>query len=366
MDNCKIFHWRKHPLALCLEIFHSFALTLLEIAFIIETMIESSKSGKSIGCSVAINNRLETSRHWWNLRPFFCGGLSAVAGHVNNAWSQIDSSSHASPSSQWLPGLQAGAPLFPSSDWLCLEGSGGDGKSPAPFSHAVLAASAPHCSDLFVCCWHSTLGPLVNFSQGCSGTELSFGYLLSPWTFLKGKSAAQLHSQCSCSIFLCFSFPPKERALWLAVMQWRSLARVTVVGSSSFLMFHTLIQPPSPLFSVFFFFFASFLSHTDVWCWCGKHASRFQWSSLENRGGYRRPLTQGSRWGVRWSWAPSPAPHGVWAWPRHHIIHILKASWTETMEHKESKETYHPRPRPTPSNRVPQTALACQNWNWPE
>lgn len=36
---------------------------LLEIAFIIETMIESSKSGKSIGCSVAINNRLETSRH---------------------------------------------------------------------------------------------------------------------------------------------------------------------------------------------------------------------------------------------------------------------------------------------------------------
>lgn len=36
---------------------------LLEIAFITETMLESSKSGKSIGCSVAINNRLETSRH---------------------------------------------------------------------------------------------------------------------------------------------------------------------------------------------------------------------------------------------------------------------------------------------------------------
>ena len=55
--------FKKHPLAPCLEIFPSFALTLLEIAFIIETMIESSKSGKSIGCSVAINNRLETSRH---------------------------------------------------------------------------------------------------------------------------------------------------------------------------------------------------------------------------------------------------------------------------------------------------------------
>lgn len=69
------------------NISHSFHQTLLEIAFITETMIESSKSGKSIGCSVAINNRLETSRHWWNLRPFLCGGLSAVAMHVNNACS---------------------------------------------------------------------------------------------------------------------------------------------------------------------------------------------------------------------------------------------------------------------------------------
>lgn len=42
---------------------YSSPFALLEIAFIIETMIESSKSGKSIGCSVAINNRLETSRH---------------------------------------------------------------------------------------------------------------------------------------------------------------------------------------------------------------------------------------------------------------------------------------------------------------
>lgn len=125
---------------------------------------------------------------------------------MNNAWSQKDSSLLASLSTHWLPGLQAGAPLFPSSDWLCLEGSEGDGKSPAPFSHTALAASTPHCSDLFVCCWHSTLGPLVNFSQGCSGTELSSGYLLSPQTFLKGKSASQLHSHGFCSIFLSFSF----------------------------------------------------------------------------------------------------------------------------------------------------------------
>ena len=142
---------KKPPLAPGSEIFHSFAQTLLEIAFIIETMIESSKSGKSIGCSVAINNRLETSRHWWNPRPFLCGGLSAVAVHVNNAWSQIDSCSLSSPSTHRLRGSRAGAPRFPGSDWLCLEGSGGDGKSPAPFSHAVLAASAPRCSDLCVC-----------------------------------------------------------------------------------------------------------------------------------------------------------------------------------------------------------------------
>lgn len=104
---------KKHLLAPCLEISHSFGLTLLEIAFIIETMIESSKSGKSIGCSVAINNRLETSRHWWNLRPFLCGGLSAVALHVNNAWSQIDSSFLPSSSTHWLPGLQAGRHFSP-------------------------------------------------------------------------------------------------------------------------------------------------------------------------------------------------------------------------------------------------------------
>lgn len=117
--------------------------------------------------------------------------------HVNNAWSQIDSSSHSSPSTHWLPSLQAGAALFPSSDWLCLEGTEGDGKSPAPFSHAVLAALAPHCSDLCVCCWHSTLEPLVNFSWGCGGPELSFGYLLLLQTFLKGKSTALLRSRDS-------------------------------------------------------------------------------------------------------------------------------------------------------------------------
>lgn len=186
--NSGTFQSKKLPLAPCLEIFHSFARTLLELVFIIETMIESSKSGKSIGCSVAINNRLETSRHWWNLRPFLCGGLSAVAVHVNNAWSQIDSGSLARSLALPLAGclaLQAGAPLFPSSDWLCLEGSGGDGKSPAPFSRTVLAALAPHCSDLFVGCRRSTLGPLVNFSRGCGGTELSSGYLLSPRTFLR-------------------------------------------------------------------------------------------------------------------------------------------------------------------------------------
>ena len=236
---------------------YSSPFALLEIAFIIETMIESSKSGKSIGCSVAINNRLETSRHWWNLRPFLCGGLSAVAVHVNNAWSQIDSSSLSSPSTHWQPGLQAGAPLFPSSDWLCLEGSGGDGKSPAPFSHAVLAASAPHCLDLCVCCRHSTLGPLVNFSRGCSGTELSFGYLLSPQTFLKGKSAAQLRSQGPFSIFHPFLFI-RQSALWSSVMQCRSCATITVASPS---MFHTPIPPADPptilpftVFSFFFFF----------------------------------------------------------------------------------------------------------------
>lgn len=106
-DLCKAT-CKKHLLAACLEISHSFHQTLLEIAFITETMIESSKSGKSIGCSVAINNRLETSRHWWNLRPFLCGGLSAVAMHVNNAWSQIDSDSPSCPNTHWLPGSQAG------------------------------------------------------------------------------------------------------------------------------------------------------------------------------------------------------------------------------------------------------------------
>lgn len=224
-------------------------------------MIESSKSGKSIGCSVAINNRLETSRHWWNLRPFLCGGLSAVAVHVNNAWSQIDSSSLSSPSTHWQPGLQAGAPLFPSSDWLCLEGSGGDGKSPAPFSHAVLAASAPHCLDLCVCCRHSTLGPLVNFSRGCSGTELSFGYLLSPRTFLKGKSAAQLHSQGPFSIFHPFLFTRQSRH---CDHQWCSVA-VVPQSPLLLLLLPRCSTPWSPLpthplssLSLSFFFFKIF------------------------------------------------------------------------------------------------------------
>jgi len=117
-DKSKWFIGRSTHEATRLEIFHSFAPTLLEIAFIIETMIESSKSGKSIGCSVAINNRLETSRHWWNPRPFFCGGLSAVAVHVNNAWSQIDSSSLSSPSTltAWLTGWGA---TFPQ-QWLAV------------------------------------------------------------------------------------------------------------------------------------------------------------------------------------------------------------------------------------------------------
>lgn len=237
---------------------YSSPFALLEIAFIIETMIESSKSGKSIGCSVAINNRLETSRHWWNLRPFLCGGLSAVAVHVNNAWSQIDSSSLSSPSTHWQPGLQAGAPLFPSSDWLCLEGSGGDGKSPAPFSHAVLAASAPHCLDLCVCCRHSTLGPLVNFSRGCSGTELSFGYLLSPRTFLKGKSAAQLHSQGPFSIFHPFLFSRQSRH---CDHQWCSVA-VVPQSPLLLLLLPRCSTPRSPLpthplssLSLSFFFF---------------------------------------------------------------------------------------------------------------
>lgn len=44
---------------------------------------------------------------------------------------------------------------------------------------------------------------------------------------------------------------------------------------------------------------------------------------------------------------PVQPPHGVRAWPRHHIIRSLKASWTESMEHKGSKKTYHPRPHPS-------------------
>lgn len=140
-------------------------------------------------------------------------------------------------------------------------------------------------------------------------------------------------------------------------MPFRSHATITAVASASSLMFHTLISPlPAPVLthplSPFSLSlkkkkkFEHFLSHADVWCWCGKHPLHSPWFSLENQGA-RRPLTQGSRWGVRWSWAPSPAPHGVRAWLRQHIIHILKASWTESIEHKESKETYHPRPHPT-------------------
>lgn len=321
------------------------------MAFNIETMLESSKSGKSIGCSVAINNRLETSRHWWNLRPFLCGGLSAVAVHVNNAWSQIDSSSLSSPSAHWLPSLLAGAPLFPSSDWLCLEGSRGDGKSPAPFSHAALAALVSHCSDLCVWYWHSTLGPLVNFSRGRSATELSSQCLLWPQTFWKVNRSHSCTPQIL-FLFLTHVFSSTEQALWLA---WCSATIQPQSGLFAY-AFSSLWHPhpdtssPFSLSFCFFvcFFFASFLSHTDVWCECGKHPRHSQWSSLENRGGSRRPLTQGSLQGVRWSLAPNPAPHGVRAWPQHHIIHILKASWTETIEHKESKETYHPRPHPTP------------------
>lgn len=169
--------------------------------------------------------------------------------------------------------------------------------------------------------------------------------------FLKGKSAAQLHSQGSLSIFSPL-VPPPPRQSRHCDWQWCSVAVVPL--SRLFLLLlprcSTSRSPPPlcrpthhPLFHCVLYF-ASVLSHTDVWCWCGKHPLHFQWSSLENRGGSRRPLTQGSRWGVRWSWAPNPAPHGVRAWLRQHIIHILKASWTDTKEHKESKETYHPRP----------------------
>lgn len=230
-------------------------------------MIESSKSGKSIWCSVAINNRLETSRHWWNLRPFLCGGLSAVAMHVNNAWSQIDSSSLSSPSTHWLPSLKAGAALFPSSDWLCLEGSGGDGKSPAPFSHAVLAALAPHCSDLCVCCWHLTLGPLVNFSWDAVAQSCHLDTYYRPRLFWK---VNLLH--CTPKVLLLFFPHPffllAEQALWLAVMQCRSSATITVVASASSSMFLTPVTLPHhsprhlpfhchffPSFSFLFFFF---------------------------------------------------------------------------------------------------------------
>lgn len=105
------------------------------------------------------------------------------------------------PQPSWAAWLAGRAPLFPSSDWLCLEGSGGDGKSPAPFSHAVLAASAPHSSDLCVCCWHSTSGLVVNFGCGCCGTELSFEYL-SPQIFRK---VNVLHSCAPSVLFPLFS-----------------------------------------------------------------------------------------------------------------------------------------------------------------
>lgn len=254
--NSKRFPWKKYPLAPSLEIFHSFALTLLEIAFIIETMIESSKSGKSIGCSVAINNRLETSRHWWNLRPFLCGGLSAVAVHVNNAWSQIDSSSLSSPSTHWLPGLQAGAPLFPSSDWLCLEGSGGDGKSPAPFSHAVLAASAPYCSDLCVCCWHSTLGPLVNFSGDAAAQSCHLDTYYRPRLFWKVNLLHSCTPKVLFPVFYHFLFPRQSSHCdW----QWCSVAAIPQ-PRLLLLLFprcstpRSLANPPTiPLFTVFFF-----------------------------------------------------------------------------------------------------------------
>lgn len=229
-------------------------------------MIESSKSGKSIWCSVAINNRLETSRHWWNLRPFLCGGLSAVAMHVNNAWSQIDSSSLSSPSTHWLPSLQAGAALFPSSDWLCLEGSGGDGKSPAPFSHAVLAALAPHCSDLCVCCWHSTLGPLVNFSWDPVAQSCHLDTYYRPRLFWK---VNLLH--CTPKVLLLFFSPPlfSPRRAGIVIGS-NAVSQFCHNNSCCFCFFldvsHSSHPPPSFYppssfsLSFFFFFFFSFLS----------------------------------------------------------------------------------------------------------
>lgn len=144
-----------------------------------------------------------------------------------------------------------------------------------------MAASAPHSSDLCVCCWHSTLGPLVNFSRGCSGTELSLEYLLSPQNVLKGKSAAQLNSH-GFFFFLPLLFLRQCRHCDVPEMPFRSHATITAVASASSLMFHTLISPlPAPVLthplSPFSLSlkkkkkFEHFLSHADVWCWCGKH-----------------------------------------------------------------------------------------------
>lgn len=296
-------------------------------------MIESSKSGKSIWCSVAINNRLETSRHWWNLRPFLCGGLSAVAMHVNNAWSQIDSSSLSSPSTHWLPSLKAGAALFPSSDWLCLEGSGGDGKSPAPFSHAVLAALAPHCSDLCVCCWHSTLGPLVNFSWDAVAQSCHLDTYYRPRLFWK---VNLLH--CTPKVLLLFFPHPffllAEQALWLAVMQCRSSATITVVASASSSMFLAPVTLPhhSPrhlpfhchFFSSFsfLFFFSSFLSHWRmvlVWEATATFSTIQPWEprglSASSHPGVSvgSPLKLGTLSSPPWSESQATAPHNPYS-----------------------------------------------------
>lgn len=222
---------------------------------------------------------------------------------------------------------------------------------------------APRSLDFCVCCRRSTLGPLVNFRRGCSGTELSLEYLLSAWNFLKGKSAAKLHSRPLPSPpsfflfypFILFFFHRNAGIVIACDAVWQSCHNHGCCFSPFFSVplpdprsphpFCQLTRYP-PLFTMFkkkkkngtF----SFTPWRVVLMW--EVSAAFSMIQPWEPRGSQRPLTQGSRWGVRRSRAPSPAPYGVRALPRQHIIHILKASWTKSMEHKESKETYHPPP----------------------
>ena len=182
--------------------------------------------------------------------------------------------------------------------------------------------------------------------------------IITPDFFLKGKSAAQLHSVVLFLFFTPFFFSA-DRA---GIVFGSDACVAALPQSQSELLLRgrcrgplpppTYSPPPPPPFHcllLLFLYFASFLSHIDVRCWCGKHRLHSHWSSLENQGGSRRPLTQGSRWGVHWSWAPSPAPpwsESLAAAP-HNPYSKGQLDWDHGAQ-GEQRDLTPPRPHPTP------------------